>query len=249
MSVDLALATIARTGAAAVLFAAVFINGGRVHPLRAVVHDDRVVISFCAGMSAAYVFVHLMPELHEARVTFTDSVKITLHHQGMAIYFLALVGFLCFYGLEHLHARLLHSDLPEQQGRAFRVQIGGFAAYVGLTSYLLVRGLEDSAVLTALYAAAFACHFLTLDHALQERHAERYARVGRWLLAAMCLLGWGLGVLFALPHVMVAMLVAFISGAVIVNSAVMELPSDKDGRFLPFVAGGLLYALLLLPLS
>ena len=42
---------------------------------------------------------------------------------------------------------------------------------------------------------------------------------------------------------------AFISGAVIMNSALMELPSEKDGRFLPFVLGGVLYGLLLLPLG
>jgi len=28
----------------------------------------------------------------------------------------------------------------------------------------------------------------------------------------------------------------------------MELPSHKDGRFLPFLAGGLVYGLILLPL-
>jgi len=44
-------------------------------------------------------------------------------------------------------------------------------------------------------------------------------------------------------------LVAFISGAVIMNSAVTELPSEKDGRFGPFLAGGLIYAALLLPLG
>jgi hypothetical protein len=33
------------------------------------------------------------------------------------------------------------------------------------------------------------------------------------------------------------------------NSAIMELPSDRDGRFWPFVLGGLSYALLLIPLA
>jgi hypothetical protein len=47
----------------------------------------------------------------------------------------------------------------------------------------------------------------------------------------------------------VALLLAFVSGAVIMNSLIMELPEGKDGRFLPFVAGGILYALLLLPLA
>jgi len=29
----------------------------------------------------------------------------------------------------------------------------------------------------------------------------------------------------------------------------MELPPEKDGRFLPFLVGGLLYGLILLPLG
>ena len=63
------------------------------------------------------------------------------------------------------------------------------------------------------------------------------------------MLGWGVGVLFAVPPFAVALLLAFVSGAVIMNSAIMELPSEKDGRFWPFLVGGLAYALLLLPLG
>jgi hypothetical protein len=33
------------------------------------------------------------------------------------------------------------------------------------------------------------------------------------------------------------------------NSTIMELPSEKDGRFFPFLSGGLLYGLILLPLG
>ena len=65
----------------------------------------------------------------------------------------------------------------------------------------------------------------------------------------MCVIGWGAGVAIAVPPYVVALLLAFISGAVIMNSAIMELPSDRDGRFGPFVTGGLLYALLLIPLA
>ncbi len=43
----------------------------------------------------------------------------------------------------------------------------------------------------------------------------------------------------ALPVLVLALLVAFISGSIIMNSLITELPSEKDGRFLPFLAGGL----------
>jgi len=86
---------LATVGGAA-LFAATFLFGGGVHPLRAVVRDRRNIVSFGAGMSAAYVFVHLMPELHSVRSSFSASVSVPMRYEGMAIYYLALVGFLVF---------------------------------------------------------------------------------------------------------------------------------------------------------
>jgi hypothetical protein len=59
----------------------------------------------------------------------------------------------------------------------------------------------------------------------------------------------GHGLLFALPHHVLALLMAFVAGAIIINSAIMELPSEKDGRFVPFTTGGLIYGLILLPLG
>ena len=228
---------------------ATFLVGGRVHPLRALVRDRRSIISFGAGMSIAYVFVHLMPELHSVRGAFAESVSAPLPYEGMAIYFLALVGFLVFYGLDHLRAHLREPAGEEQTGLAFKLHVGGFAAYVLLVAYLLVHNLEETPASTALYALAIAIHFLGVDHALREEHGAAYDRIGRFVLAGMSMLGWGAGLLFALPHYVLALLVSFISGAIIMNSTIMELPSEKDGRFLPFMAGGVVYGLILLPLG
>lgn len=200
-------------------------------------------------MSAAYVFVHLMPEMHSARASFVESVTLPLPHEGKAIYFLALIGFLGFYGLDRLKARLRHGNGPDAQARAFAVHLGGLAAYVALMSYLLVRSLGGGTSATLFYAAAIGAHFLALEHGLREEFGVAWQRSGRQVLAAMCLLGWGLGLLWGLPPHVLALLVALVSGAVIMTSAVMELPTEKDGRFLPFLAGGLLYGLVLLPLD
>jgi hypothetical protein len=237
------------TGAAALLFAATFLAGGRVHPLRAMIRDRRSIISFCAGMSVAYVFVHVMPELHGARRAFVTSVSVALRYEGMAIHFLALVGFLVYYGLDHLRGRLGESAEAGQAGFDFNLHVGGFSAYVGLMAYLLVRNPEETTSSTALYAVAIACHFLTVDHALRREHGAAYDRVGRFLLAGMAALGWGVGLLVALPNHVLSLLVAFVSGAIIMNSAIMELPSEKDGRFVPFMTGGVVYGLILLPLG
>jgi hypothetical protein len=237
------------TGAAALLFAAVFLMGGRIHPFRSIVRDRRSIISFSAGMAMAYVFVHVMPELAAARRSFKESVNMHLRYEGMAIYFFALVGFLVFYGLDHLRKRLPESAGAASEAKGFRLHIAGFAAYAWLVAYLLVHNLEETAVSTALYAVAIGFHFLAVDHALRNEHGAVYERVGRFVLAGMCVLGWAAGQLFALPHHVVALLVAFLSGAIIMNSTIMELPSEADGRFLPFVTGGLVYGLILLPLG
>ena len=237
------------TAAAALLFALVFVFGRRVHPLRAFTADGRTLVSFGAGMAAAYVFVHVMPELQSARQVLVESASRHLRYEGMAIYFVALVGFMGFYGLDHLRSRLRDSSSLDRERRAFRLHVGGFAAYVALVGYLLVRNLEATPVSIALFTAAMAFHFLGVDHSLSEEHGAAYDSKGRYLLAAMALFGWGVGQLVALSQPWVALLVAFLSGAVILNSSLMELPSEKDGRFWPFLAGGLLYALILLPLG
>jgi len=236
------------TGAAALLFAVVFLVGGQVHPFRKLV-DRRSIVSFSAGMSVAYVFVHLMPELHEVRDSFAESMSVPLRYQGVAIYFFALIGFLVFYGLDHLRARLRESEAKEEAGPAFRLHVGGFAVYVGLVSYLLVNSLEETDVSVALYATAIALHFLAVDHSLNSEYGGAYRRIGRFVLGGMAVLGWGVGVLLAVPQPVLALMVAFISGAIVMNSTIMELPSEKDGRFLPFATGGVIYGMILLPLA
>jgi hypothetical protein len=237
------------TGAAALLFGTTFLIGRRLHPFRSLIRDRRTIVSFGAGMSIAYVFVHLMPELHGVRRAFAESVALPLRYEGLSIYFLALVGFLVFYGLDHVQAHVGKTASSERFGPAFKLHVGGFAAYVLMMSYLLVHNLGETTISTAFYALAIALHFLGVDHALREEHGVAYERVGRFVLAAMSLLGWVLGLLIVLPHYVLALLVAFISGAVILNSTIMELPSEKDGRFVPLMGGGVIYGLILLALG
>jgi hypothetical protein len=233
------------SGAAALLFATTFLLGGRFHPFRRLITDRRNLISFAAGSSAAYVFVYLMPELDEVRLSFLESVHIALRFEGIAIYFIALVGFLVFYGLEHLRIRFANTNKSDLD---FKIHVGGFAAYVCLVSYLLANQLREGTDSILLYTAAMTLHFLSVDHALREEHGSLYQKVARWLLAAMAIFGWGIGAFFAFSNALIALLTAFLSGAVIMNSMLAELPKEKDGRFLPFLLGGLIYGLILVPL-
>jgi hypothetical protein len=190
-----------------------------------------------------------MPELEDVRLVFVESASIQTHFEGSVIYAAALIGFMAFYGLEHLRKQVSDSDAQQRERAAFNLHVGGFAAYAALVGYLLARDLKEGHLPLLLFTTAMAVHFLAVDHALSEEHGEAYARRGRYWLAAMLPLGWAVGQLLALPPAVSALLVAFLSGAVIVNSSLMELPSGKEGHFMPFLTGGLLYALILLPLG
>ena len=235
---------IVSTAVVAVLLAAVFVAGSHLHLLR----DRRAADSIGAGVATAYVFVHVLPELQGARAALVASAPVELWFEGIGINFLALVGFLAFYGLEHVRGRTAGSLVPARE-REFRIHIGGFAAYVVLVTYLLLHGLEHTETLLELFAIAMMFHFLAIDHHLHHEHGAAYERTGRWILAAACLLGWGIGLLLTLPPYVSALLLAFVSGGIIVNSAIMELPSEKDGRFLPFAFGALVFGAILVPLG
>jgi hypothetical protein len=237
------------SGAAALLFCVIFLLVGMLRPIRWFAREERTAVSFGAGVAIAYVFVHVMPELNSARRAFAESTSLELRYEGMSIFYVSLMGFLLFYGLDHLRKRLHQTSVKERVGKAFIISIAGFASYVGLMAYLLVHNLDDTPRSVALFALAIAVHFLGVDHALHEAYGAVYERIGRFVLAAMSLLGWGVGMLVTLPRSILALMVAFISGAVIMTSSITELPSESKGRFLPFMFGGLTYGLILLPLG
>src|SRR5450631_3779778 len=90
------------SGAAALLFCATFLFFGSKRPFKWLARGERTAVSFGAGAATAYVFVHVMPELNGARRAFAESTSLTLRYEGMSIFYVSLIGFLVFYGLDHL---------------------------------------------------------------------------------------------------------------------------------------------------
>ncbi len=236
------------TGATAILFAAMFVLGGRIHPMPALLKSRRSALSFSSGIALAYVFVHVIPELAGARDTFLK-VNLAPHvFAGMGVYFVAMLGFLTFYSLDRLSARARSAAAEGAPAPDFDLKLLGFAGYVALVSYLLVDNLEDSALASSEYALAMAVHFLAFDHSFREERGAAYARRGPLLLAGAALAGWGLGLVIVAPRDALAMMLGFLSGGVIVNAAILELPTGANGKMWSFIAGAVVYGLLLVNL-
>lgn len=235
---------------AALLLAAVYLLGASAHAGRP--RWRRAWVSAAAGVSIAYVFIDVVPELGARQQAFLTTVvgRALLFPQYRG-YLAALLGFILYYGLEKivLAARTEPLDLGHRHGesdRVFRLHLTSFAAYSALIGYLLVERAGKGWLSLVLYTVAMGLHFFVTDHSLIAEHGARYLRLGRWALAAAVLVGWAIGMAAPLPVGVMVVLFGFIAGGVIINSVRGELPAEGEGRFWPFLAGAAGYAVLLM---
>ena len=208
-------------------------------------------ISAAAGVSVAYVFVDVLPELAAQNRTIVEAAEEgKLLFAEQRIYILALLSFVVLYGLDHivLASRETRRSVVESGRRdgAYWLHVLGFAAYSALIGYLLVERAERHTAALAVYTAAMAIHFLIVNHSLAEEHGDAYRRGGHWLLAAGVIAGWLAGTLTPLSEVAFARLFAVLAGGVVITSLRAELPDEREGRFWPFCLGAVLFAMLLM---
>jgi hypothetical protein len=233
---------------AVILLAATFILGGRLE-IGLKTHRRRW-LSLAAGVATSYVFVHLLPELSEAQQIFTRATA----EKGLAfpesrVYSSALVAFVLMYGLECIVARSRErGETPhESEGKIVSwIHIGVFALYCALVTYVMTRESERGVLFLIFYYLAMSLHFLGTDHAFRREYGKWYDGCGKWVLAGGVLAGWLVASLSPLSIEVLATLMGFVGGGVVMNSMITELPKEKEGRFWPFCGGALGYGVLLL---
>ncbi|MDP8911123.1 MAG: hypothetical protein M3M94_03540 [Actinomycetota bacterium] len=208
-----------------------------------------VWLSAAGGISVAYVFVHLLPELAHEQAELEEAAGGAVPFLEQHAYLVALAGLAVFYGVElATRGSLARPSAASSDAVTFWLATGSFAVKNAIIGYLLVHRLDDDALALVLFTVAMALHFVVNDVGLRERHGTRYARVGRFVLAAAPLAGVALGFLVEISDPAIAALLAFLAGGVILNVLKEELPSERESRFSAFAAGAAAYSLLLLAL-
>jgi hypothetical protein len=208
-------------------------------------------ISMAAGVSVAYVFVDVLPELGTRHREFLETTGEGLLFAEQRIYLMALLAFVVMYGLEYMvlvsREREAHGEERSGEGDAiFWIHVAGFALYSWLIGYLLVERAESGPLALALYGFAMALHFFLVGHSLRESHGRPFDRAGRWVLAASVLLGWLAGATTELSPAVLARLFAVLAGGVVITSLRAELPREREGRFWYFCLGAVAYAAVLI---
>ena len=204
-----------------------------------------VVLSSSSGVSVAYVFVHVLPEVGRTNREITDT-GMTLSHLDEYVYLVALLGFVTYYGLE----RYVRRTRPTPDGKTTRpgifwIHVGAFAVYNGIVGVLLLHPEAPGIERILVFTAAMGLHFLVNDYGLREQYRRAYCGRGRWILSISILAGAATGALVPVGEPLLGMLFAFLSGGIVLNVVKEELPAGGDSRFVPFLLGSAGYSLLL----
>lgn len=209
-------------------------------------------LSFAGGISVAYVFVHILPELAEYQESLDTSGNGLIAALDNHIYLVALIGLVVFYGLERVVRGSGGSPKEQsesdgrQGGSIFWMHVISFSIYNLLIGYLLLHRAESGTFSLVLFGVAMGFHFLVNDYGLEQEHRAIYSHTARWILAVAVLLGWLAGTTFDVGGGAIGVLFALLGGSIILNVLKEELPEDRASRFMPFALGATAYTAVLL---
>lgn len=210
-------------------------------------------LSGAGGVSVAYVFVHILPELSEHQAVLEETHEGFISYLEHHVYLLALLGLTVFYGLEKMANESRDSQEKAGKGNVtaqgvFWIHIASFAVYNALIGYLLMHREEPGIENLVLYSLAMALHFIVNDFGLRENHKHVYDHIGRWILAAAIIVGWVIGGGTQIGEAAIAVLFSFLAGGIVLNVLKEELPEERESRFWAFGLGAVIYSVLLLGL-
>jgi zinc transporter ZupT len=188
------------------------------------------IISFAAGISIAYLFLHLLPETYKA----AD------HIEGWVFVFL-LAGFTIFHLIEkyvyrHAERERLVWDLKEIHSVSFFV-------YHFVVGVALTGKFEEGMVEGLLFLVPVAFHAGLSTASLSGIHGEMRERtLVRVLLSISTLLGVVFAALIRIPHALELSLVSFVAGVLLYIIVREFLPQEEKGEPAYFVFGLLVFA-------
>ncbi len=195
-------------------------------------------LSFSGGMAVSYVFVYILPTLHQLQQSiFEYAYRLTMESE---LYIIGLLGLLIFYSIEKAMGTLANRKQPRGELPIYWMHLVFFAIYNMLIAYTVVSA-NVSGVQALFYGTAIGLHFITIAHDLWRDSPKRYNKIGRYVVVLGIIMGWIIGVFVILPYLAQAIIFAFISGAMILNVLKNELPHEQDAHFPSFAIGVAFY--------
>lgn len=205
------------------------------------------LISFAAGVTAAYVFLHMLPELIESR----DNLRELLNQYGwdrqfvdLLVYFLALMGFQIYYVLSYLGDNASWRN-DGSTVRMFKYAIGFYFIYNFLITYTLMLRISKNDLYAILFTLAMSLHFVLTDRQMRRTYPKLFTMRFRLILLFGLITGFVFSIFLPISAFGVALFVAFLSGAVLCVSFTEQSAITKQTSLVFFMIGSLVMSAIL----
>lgn len=210
--------------------------------------EKRSFMSFAGGVSIAYVFLDMLPNLVEYNKPIGQyllSNAWLTPFTELLIYIIVLMGFLAYYGFDLAAER--YQAQKHDNKIVYRLHLGSFCFYNMLITHTMALRALSGLTYTLLFTFAMSLHFVLTDRKFCRMYPIRFNHFGRMLLNASLLIGWVLSVIINPINVLfVALMTAFLAGSILLNVFREELPNSDLVSFGWFFLGTSLITLILL---
>ena len=203
-------------------------------------------ISFAGGVSVAYVFLDMLPNLVEYNKpigAYLLENKWLTSFTELFIYIVALIGFLIYYGFDLFAER--YQAAKHDNRIIYLLHLSMFCIYNILITYTMSLRALTGITYTILFTFAMALHFILTDRKLCRMFPVRFNHLGRVFLSLSLFVGWLASAIFDPVRVLfVAFMTAFLAGSILLNVFREELPKSDLASFRWFVLGAVLIAII-----
>ena len=188
-----------------------------------------LLTAVAGGVAVGYVALYLLPKIGDytaAIIAARPDGRELLHYR---LYYFFLGGLIFYFFI----------DQARPAGRALPALLHGvaFVGYSFLTGGVLATVPRAGYFPFLLAGLALSLHYIGICHQLRDWHHDSFDRYMRWLIAAATLAGWAVGATGLVSKELLAILVAFLGGGILVNVLREEWPRQDSRRVAPFLSG------------
>ena len=208
-------------------------------------------ISFSAGASVAYVFIHVFPDISILQQQFSGAPSH--HYNGQffsrSLYLTALAGLCLPYLMDTLElsyteqGKKCHDQV--HQG-IFGIRKLLYTLYNMMLAYMIVNRHNEGIVSMKIIVLVLSMHFIVLNANFRETYNELFKKYVRWFAVLGLILGAVLAKAFTVPDFILAYVFALVGGIITYTALKQELPKTNHRAPVHFLAGVVCFSLLIL---
>ncbi len=184
---------------------------------------QKIITSIGGGISIAYIFLHLLPELALKGKHNIESLNISSEFLEVSFFLVALLGLLILFVVDALSET---SKIPKENN--FKLHLIYNISITYLYAFTLPEVVKEGLFYSILYTFTLSAHVFSSDRVIFRFHEIFYKSKYRWIGFSAVLLGVLHSLTFEYIYsIQLDYAFAFLSGGVLLNTFLEELPKKN----------------------